>query len=162
MSSLRKLLSTVLCASLPALAVMPAASAQPYVPPGYAPPGYGPPGYGAPPGYGRAGYAHVYAAQSGENPAWEQAASVTISEPKDGAQLTAGGPVTLKYKVIPGPRGDHVHVYVDGEEVAILRELEGSYAVGSLTPGRHELAIKVVNRAHVPIGVESSIAVEVK
>jgi hypothetical protein len=162
MSSPRKLLSTVLCAGLPALAVMPVALAQPYGPPAYAPPGYGPPGYGPPPAYGHPGYGPVYAAQSGENPAQTQAASVTISEPKDGGQLTAGGPVTLKYKAIPGPQGDHVHVYVDGREVAILRELEGSYAVGPLTPGRHELAIKVVNRAHVPIGVESSIAVEVK
>lgn len=157
MSSLRKLLSTVLCAGLPALAVMPAALAQPYGPPGYAPPGYGPP-----PGYGHPGNGPVYAAQSAENPAREQAASVTISEPQDGAQLNGGEKVKLKYRVIPGPRGDHVHVYVDGGEVAILRELEGSYAVGPLTPGRHELAIKVVNRAHVPIGGESSIAVEVK
>ncbi|MEA3278462.1 MAG: hypothetical protein U9Q81_24830 [Pseudomonadota bacterium] len=162
MSSLRKLLSTVLCAGLPALAMMPAASAQPYGPPGYAPPVYGPYGYGVPPGYGRAGYAHVYAAQSRANPAREQAVSVTISEPQDGAQLNGGEQVTLGYKVVPGPQGDHVHVYVDGEEVSILRELEGSYAIGPVTPGRHELAIKVVNRAHVPIGVESSIAVEVK
>jgi hypothetical protein len=91
-----------------------------------------------------------------------QAASVTIYEPQDGAQLTAGEPVTLTFKVVPGPQGDHVHVYVDGREVAILRKLEGSYAVGPLTPGHHALAIKVVNRAHVPIGVESSIAVDVK
>jgi len=104
MSSPRKLLSTVLCAGLPALAMMPAALAQPYVPPGYGPPGYGPPPAGHP------GYGPVYAAQSEENPAQTQAASVTISEPKDGAQLTAGGPVTLKYKAIPGPQGDHVHV----------------------------------------------------
>jgi hypothetical protein len=162
MSGLRKLLSTVLCAGLPALAAMPAAFAQPYGPPGYAPPGYGPPGYGAPPGYGRAGYGPVSAAQSGENPAQAQAASVIISEPKDGAQLNGGEQVTLKYKVVPGPQGDHVHVYVDGEEVAILRELEGSYAVGPLTPGRHKVGIKVVNRAHVPIGVASSVAIYVK
>jgi len=157
MSSPRKLLSTVLCAGLPALAVMPAALAQPYGPPGYAPPGYGPP-----PGYGHPGNGPVYAAQSAENPAREHAASVTISEPQDGAQLNGGEKVKLKYRVIAGPQGDHVHVYVDGEEVSILRELEGSYAIGPVNPGRHELAIKVVNRAHVPIGVESSIAVEVK
>jgi hypothetical protein len=162
MSSPWKLLSTVLCAGLPALAMMPAALAQPYGPADYAPPGYGPPGYGPPPRYGHPGYGPVYSAQSRENPAQAQAASVTISEPQDGAQLNGGEQVALKYKVVPGPQGDHVHVYVDRREVAILRELEGRYALGPLTPGRHELAIKVVNRAHVPIGVESSIAVEVQ
>jgi hypothetical protein len=91
-----------------------------------------------------------------------QTGSVTISSPEDGARLKAGQPITLSYRVLPGPQGDHVHVYVDGDEVAILRELEGNFVLDPLPLGRHELAIKVVNRGHVPIGVESAIHVEVR
>jgi hypothetical protein len=91
-----------------------------------------------------------------------QAPSVIIQAPQDGAALAAGEPVELQYKVVPGPRGDHIHVYVDGAEVAILRELEGTYTVAPQGPGPHELAIKVVNRAHVPIGVESAVTVDMQ
>jgi len=89
-------------------------------------------------------------------------ASVTITSPSDGAKFKADEPIILSYEVVPGPRGDHVHVYVDGEEVAILRELEGNFVLDPLPRGRHELAIKVVNRGHVPIGVESTISVTVE
>ena len=72
-----------------------------------------------------------------------EAASVTITSPKDGAKLKSGQPITLSYEVVTGPRGDHVHVYVDGDEVAILRELEGNFVLEPLPRGSHELAIKV-------------------
>ena len=136
MNTRKQVLSIILCSVLPILAAVPAAQAQPY------------------------GQPRNTAGQA-ENPARAEAPLVTIHAPQDGAELAAGEPVTLKYKVIPGPRGDHVHVYVNGGEIAILRELEGSYVVGPLDPGRHEVAIKVVNRAHVPIGVESSVTVDV-
>jgi hypothetical protein len=140
MNTRKQVLSMILCSALPVLAAVPAAQAQSYGQPGYGP---------------------RYAADQAEKPARAEAPSVTIHAPQDGAELATGEPVTLKYKVVPGPRGDHVHVYVNGGEVAILRELDGSYVVGPLGPGRHELAIKVVNRAHVPIGVESSVTVDV-
>jgi hypothetical protein len=61
MSTLRSLFLTILWLTVPVLAQSD-----------------GPPGYG-PPGYGRPGYGPDYTAQSEENPAQLQAASVTIS-----------------------------------------------------------------------------------
>jgi hypothetical protein len=90
----------------------------------------------------------------------EGAASVTIHAPKDGSELQADQPVQISYQVTPGPKGDHVHLYVNGKEVAILRRLEGTHETSPLSAGRHELAIKVVNRAHVPIGVEALVTVD--
>jgi hypothetical protein len=89
-------------------------------------------------------------------------AKVTILAPASGAKVQAGQPVALEYRVVPGPQGDHVHVYVDGTEVAVVKQLEGSYQVAPLEAGPHELAIKIVNRGHVPIGVESSVKVEAR
>lgn len=86
-------------------------------------------------------------------------ASVSILSPADGAQLDVMDQNRVEYEVVPGPRGDHVHFYVDGEETAILRQLQGSHTPESLTPGAHQFCIKVVNKNHTPIGVEQCIGV---
>jgi hypothetical protein len=96
------------------------------------------------------------------NAALAEEASVTIHSPADGATLDAMVQNKVEFEVEPGPRGDHVHFYVDGEEVAVLRQLKGSYTLGSLTPGERELCIKVVNKNHTPIGVEKCITVAVE
>lgn len=88
-------------------------------------------------------------------------ASVTITAPADGAKLDAMEQNKIVYDVVPGPKGDHTHLYVDGKEVAILRKLKGSHTLASLAPGKHAICIKVVNKAHTPIGVEKCIKVSV-
>jgi oxalate decarboxylase/phosphoglucose isomerase-like protein (cupin superfamily) len=87
---------------------------------------------------------------------------VTITSPADGATLDALDENRLVYDVEPGPRGDHVHVYVDNKEVGILRKLKGSYLLESLDSGKRKLCVKVVNKAHVPIGVEKCVQITVK
>ncbi len=88
--------------------------------------------------------------------------SVTIHSPVEGATLDLMEQNRVEYMVAPGPHGHHVHFYVDGSETAILRQLAGSYTLGSLAEGKHELCIKVVNRNHTPIGVENCIHVTVE
>lgn len=89
-------------------------------------------------------------------------ASVKISSPLPGAKLDAMDQTKLVYEVVPGPRGDHVHVYVDNKEVGILRQLAGSYTLETLNPGARNICVKVVNKAHVPIGVEQCVKVNVE
>lgn len=88
--------------------------------------------------------------------------NVTISEPQDGATLDVMEQNQIAYSVTPGPKGDHVHVYIDDDEVDILRSLEGSYTLPSLEPGQRSVCVKVVNKAHVPIGVEDCVDVSVE
>lgn len=88
--------------------------------------------------------------------------SVTITSPEDGTTLDAMGANELVYEVEPGPRGDHVHVYVDDAEVGILRELSGSYTLAALEAGERNICIRVVNRAHVPVGTEGCVKVTVE
>jgi hypothetical protein len=87
--------------------------------------------------------------------------SVTIVSPTNGQKLDIMNQNRIEYQVDPGPRGNHVHVYVDDKEVGILRQLKGSYTFESLTEGEHTLCIKVVNKAHVPIGVQQCVKVTV-
>ncbi|MBM4443076.1 MAG: hypothetical protein FJ027_21910 [Candidatus Rokubacteria bacterium] len=86
---------------------------------------------------------------------------VKISSPANGARVDGFGPTAIAYEALPGPKGNHVHVYVDGKEVGILRQLKGSYTLGPLAPGPRVLCVKVVNRAHVPIGIEQCVKVTV-
>lgn len=88
--------------------------------------------------------------------------SITIDSPKDGAKLDAMNQNKLVYAVVPGPGGDHVHVYVDGKETGILRQLKGSYTLETLAAGKHEICIKVANKAHVPIGLQRCVTVSVE
>lgn len=88
--------------------------------------------------------------------------SVTITTPEDGSVLDIMEQNKIVYDVVPGPRGDHVHVYVDNKEVGILRQLKGSYTFETLSDGKHEICIKVVNKAHVPIGLQRCINVTVE
>jgi len=85
-------------------------------------------------------------------------ASVTISSPAAGAKVGTSG-VKVDYSVITGPKGDHVHFYVDGSEAAVLRQLKGTYTVDKLTAGDHTLCIKIVDKGHTPIGVEKCVKV---
>lgn len=97
-------------------------------------------------------YAQVSAAQG---------ASVKITAPARDAKIDAMDQAKVTYEVIPGPKGDHTHLYVDGKEVAILRQLKGTYQLAPLTPGPHDICVKVVNKAHTPIGVEACVKVAV-
>lgn len=89
-------------------------------------------------------------------------ASVKITAPADGAKLDAMAQNKLVFEVMPGPKGDHVHLYVDTKEAAILRQLKGSYALATLSPGQHDICVKVVDKGHTPIGVEQCVKVTVK
>ena len=87
---------------------------------------------------------------------------VRIMAPIDGAKLDAMAQATLVYEVVPAAGGDHVHVYVDGKEVGILRKLEGQYTLETLRAGQREICIKVVNKAHAPTGLQQCVKVTVE
>lgn len=87
---------------------------------------------------------------------------VQITSPASGATLDAMDDNALVYEVDPGPRGDHVHIYVDGKETGILRKLKGSYTLEALSAGKRDICVKVVNKAHVPVGIEQCVQVTVK
>lgn len=95
-------------------------------------------------------------------PAFAEQASVKILSPTDGATLDAMAQNRISYEVVKGTRGDHVHLYVDGTEAAVIRQLKGSYPLETLAPGNRNLCIKVMDKNHTPIGVEKCVKVTVK
>ena len=73
-------------------------------------------------------------------------ASVMISSPADGAKVSASAPTTVTYEVVPGPKGDHVHLYVDNGEAKVLRQLKGTTTVDALKAGRTRFASRSSTR----------------
>ncbi len=88
--------------------------------------------------------------------------TIEITSPPDGAKLDAMEQSKIDYSVTLGAGADHIHVYVDGKETALLRQMKGSYTMETLSVGKHDICIKLVNKNHTPIGVERCIKVEVE
>ena len=86
-------------------------------------------------------------------------ASVTISSPQEGAKISPKTEVNVTYAIVLGPNGNHAHLYVDNGEPVILRALKGSHSVGTLVPGKHQICLKEVNKAHTPTGAQACVNV---
>lgn len=86
-------------------------------------------------------------------------AKIDIISPADGAKLDARAQSKLAYEVTLGGESDHAHLYVDGKQVALLRQTKGSATLDPLTRGMHEICARMVNKNHTPTGVERCIKV---
>ena len=101
------------------------------------------------------------AATATETPAAAMS-KIDITSPADGARLDARAQNKLDYNVTLGGDADHIHVYMDGDRVAMLREMKGSYPLEYMAQGKREICIKVTNRNHTPMGVERCITAMVE
>ena len=88
--------------------------------------------------------------------------SVAISSPKEGEKFSPKSDIELVYDISLGDKGDHTHLYVDEKEILTLRNLKGSHALGTLPAGKHDICIKMVNKAHTPIGPQQCVSVSLE
>jgi hypothetical protein len=88
-----------------------------------------------------------------------EGASIKIISPADGAHLKAGMESPLAYEVKPGKGGDHFHVWVDDDKGPGIHETKGTYTLPKLTPGKHNISIRIVAKDHAVTGPRRSISV---
>jgi hypothetical protein len=86
----------------------------------------------------------------------EESSAVTITSPTEGSKVGLTG-IKLVYEVAPGPKHDHVHIYVDGDPVGPERPLKGTYTVDKLIAGTHTFCVRVVDKGHTPVGQEKCV-----
>jgi hypothetical protein len=84
---------------------------------------------------------------------------ITINFPADGAMLSAKDKLTVSYDAVLGPAGNHLHLYVDGERIDVLRQLKGSTELEPMTPGIHHICLAENTKSHVATGPETCIDV---
>jgi hypothetical protein len=95
-------------------------------------------------------------------PAAAEDSLATILAPADGAKLEAKHTYKLEYEVTSSAKVDHVHLFVDGDEVAMAHKLKGSFKLGPLKAGDRKVCVSPVNKNHTPIGTQACINVTVQ
>ena len=72
-------------------------------------------------------------------------ASIKIISPKPGQEFK-GDRVPIRFTLVKGRTGHHVHAYVDGELMGMFESSEGTLT--GVKPGMHSLKVRVVEADH--------------
>lgn len=80
---------------------------------------------------------------------------IMITSPKDGDKVRDS--FELKYELVKGSQGGHVHVYVDNE---YQRGFHGT--LKGLSKGEHQITIKAANKDHASVAATHTITVDVQ
>lgn len=88
--------------------------------------------------------------------------NVRILAPADNAQLDADEEYPLDYEITLGSGDNHFHVWVDDKKSPAQRSTKGTYTLPKLSPGKHVVYIKIVDKGHAPTGPEKTIHVTAK
>jgi hypothetical protein len=94
--------------------------------------------------------------------AFADAAMVKITSPANNTMVSKDSNTSLTYEAMPGPDGDHLHLYLDGKRIDVLHPMKGSADVGMLNPGKHHVCLTVNTKSHAPTGAEACIDVTSK
>jgi uncharacterized membrane protein len=72
-------------------------------------------------------------------------AQIKILSPRD-EEVFRGDQVPIRFELVAGKRGHHVHAYVDGELIGMFEGRNGTLT--GISPGRHTLELRVVAEDH--------------
>ena len=73
------------------------------------------------------------------------------------------GAITLEYNFVKGPKGDHVHLWIDGKEKKPIKQPKGYKLTGvNLSKGEHKVELRVNDASHTEIGVKDTYKLVVK
>jgi hypothetical protein len=84
---------------------------------------------------------------------------ITINSPARGALISADSKLAVNYEATLGPKGDHLHLYVDDKRIDVLRQLKGSYDIDALPPGKHKICLTENTKWHMSTGLENCVDV---
>jgi hypothetical protein len=76
-----------------------------------------------------------------------EGAKITILSPQEG-EIFKSDEVPMRYKLVKGKRGNHLHAYVDGKLMGMLSDPSGGTLTG-IQPGKHVLELRVTTEDHV-------------
>ena len=85
--------------------------------------------------------------------------NITINSPTSGATVSAKSKVSVSYEAMLGSKGDHLHLYVDGKRIDVLRQLKSNTELDALTPGKHKICLVENTKSHASTGLESCVEV---
>lgn len=73
------------------------------------------------------------------------------------------GVILIEYDFVKGPKGDHVHLWIDGKEKKAVKQPKGfKLAEVKLSKGEHKVELRVNDASHTEIGVSDTYKLAVK
>jgi hypothetical protein len=94
--------------------------------------------------------------------AWAEDGKVTFLSPQDGAEVSIDKPVTVSFEAVWGPKGNHLHLYLDDHRVDVIRQAKGSEDIRIAKPGKHEICLEIETSWHFSTGVRQCVTVTAK
>ncbi|MEK6678859.1 MAG: hypothetical protein AABY39_05525 [Nitrospirota bacterium] len=74
-----------------------------------------------------------------------------------------GGDLLIEYDFVKSPKGDHVHLWIDGKEKKPVKQPKGYKLIGAnLSKGEHKIELRVNDASHTEIGVNDTYKLVVK
>ncbi|MFZ3089734.1 MAG: hypothetical protein WA240_03830 [Nitrospirota bacterium] len=71
--------------------------------------------------------------------------------------------LTLEYDFVKGPKGDHVHLWIDEKEKKAVKQPKGFKLTGvKLSKGEHKVELRVNDASHTALGVNDTYKLVVK
>ncbi len=93
----------------------------------------------------------------------EEEGKITILSPKDGAEVKVDQPVTVSFEAVWGPKGNHLHLYLDDHRLDVIRQAKGSEDIHNvLMVGKHEICLEIETSWHFSTGVKQCVTVTAK
>lgn len=84
---------------------------------------------------------------------------INIISPAKGALVSADSKVAVSYEAMLGPKGDHLHLYLDDKRIDVLRQLNGSATLDAMAPGKHKICLTENTKWHMSTGLETCVEV---
>ncbi len=87
---------------------------------------------------------------------------ITILSPAEGTVIHPGDTVKVEYAAEMGPRGDHLHLYLDERRIDVLHQPKGTGEVRVLLPGAHQICLTINTGWHFSTGVKQCVNITAK
>lgn len=95
-------------------------------------------------------------------PALAEEGKVTLLSPLEGAEVSIDKPITVSFEAVWGPKGNHLHLYLDDHRVDVIRQNKGSEDIRIAKPGKHEICLEIESSWHFSTGVKQCVTVTAK
>ncbi len=74
---------------------------------------------------------------------------IAIKTPGDG-EVVKSSTVMVEMEIEKGTRGDHIHFYLDGENLGVVRV--DKYKLTDMAKGKHKVEARLASKGHAEIG----------
>lgn len=96
----------------------------------------------------------LFFSATGISDAYSADGGIIIKSPADG-EVVNGSALMVEMKIEKGARGDHIHFYLDGENLGVVRV--DKYKLTDMAKGKHKVEARLASKGHAEIGPKGTV-----